>query len=123
MYIPDTVLERLILDLDHKGIPNLLSILNLIQNPIRNSHPTLQLRDWISELYLNIDKKLLQVPGIQTAEVGKHVVPERCLLPVWGTDEIGQVGDLKFDVWLGVVDVTAVGVVDGAEDGEKKAGV
>jgi hypothetical protein len=123
MHISDTVLKRLILDLDHKSIPNLLSILSLIQYPIRNSHLAFQLGHRISELYLNIDKKLLQIPGIQTAEVGKHVVPERCLLPVWGTDEVGQVGDLKFDVWLGVVDVTAVGVVDGAEDGEKEAGV
>lgn len=59
MHIPDTVLERLIFNINDKGILNFIPVLSFVQNPIRDSHPAFQLRHWIRKPYLNIDKKLL----------------------------------------------------------------
>jgi hypothetical protein len=44
MNIPNTVLKWLIFDFDYKSIFNVLSILNVIQNPIRNYHSAFQLK-------------------------------------------------------------------------------
>jgi hypothetical protein len=45
------------------------------------------------------------------------------LFPVVGLDEIRKLSDLELDVWLGVVNKTAMSVVYDADEGHDQASV
>lgn len=121
VYVSDAVFERFVFDLNDEGVGYLLSVIDLVEYPVGDGHFAVEFGDWVGELDFDEDEELFEVPGVEGAEVGEHVVSEGCLLPVVGFDEVGQLGDFESDFGLGVVRQSAVGEVYCAHYGEYEA--